>query len=332
MRTRAREIAKVGIFGSKDDPQIVNEKDLREIAETFGDVQAAPVVFGHWPDAAAPRLGNVVSVAYNEETKSLTAEIAEEDALAEAVDAGYYPDVSIRSKQRAADGKMYLVHLAYLGQEAPAIKDLAKSIKEPLGIAASDAALLRVFPSPSERQLYLSETPPEKILNNFEIESIPQSGAARTASPAGSAGAAGGGEDSAKPKEEVTTVTEDEARKLREENERLKAEAEAKDLALSDAARHKKAADRDRLKAAMDGKGIPLPAQEKALLLSEALDEGKTIELSDAGAPEGKRKIPALDCLIELVSAFTRPVEPGVLNLSEGGGNAAPGQIKFSSI
>jgi hypothetical protein len=30
-RTRTRNIAKVGIFGSKDNPQIVNEKDLKEI-------------------------------------------------------------------------------------------------------------------------------------------------------------------------------------------------------------------------------------------------------------------------------------------------------------
>ena len=30
MRTRKREIAKAGIYGSKDDPQIVTEKDLQE--------------------------------------------------------------------------------------------------------------------------------------------------------------------------------------------------------------------------------------------------------------------------------------------------------------
>jgi hypothetical protein len=335
MKTRAREIARVGIFGSKDDPQIVTEKDLLEIAETFPDIKTAPVVFGHWPSAADPRLGNVTAVTYHPETKSLTADIQEDDALAGAVDAGYYPDVSIRSKQRASDGKMYLVHLAYLGQEAPAIKDLVASIKEPLGIAASETEGLRVFPSPLEKRLYLSDTPPEKNFFNSELESAPKSGAARPSSPKGSAGAAGGGGDSAKTNEEVTAVTEEEAQKLREENERLKAEAQAKDLALSDAARRKKAADRERLKAAMDSRGIPRPVQEKALLLSDALDEGKTIELSDAEAPEGKRKIPAVDCLIEIVSAFTKPVETGALNLSDGGdagsaGNA--GAIKFSSI
>ena len=116
MIIRKREIAKVGIFGSKDNPQIVTEKDLQEIAETFPEITKAPVSLnGHWPDAAAPRLGNVVGVSYDGATQTLTGEIEEEAALAEAVDAGYYPDVSIGARQRASDGKMYLHHLAYLG-------------------------------------------------------------------------------------------------------------------------------------------------------------------------------------------------------------------------
>jgi hypothetical protein len=127
MKTRKREIAKVGIFGSKDNPQIVNEKDLKEITETFAEIKKAPVSLnGHWPDPASPRLGNVINVTYDETTQTLTGEIEEEDALAESVDAGYYPDVSIGARQRASDGKMYLHHLAYLGEEPPAIKDLVK--------------------------------------------------------------------------------------------------------------------------------------------------------------------------------------------------------------
>jgi len=162
MKIRKREIAKVGIYGSKDDPQIVTEHDLKEIAETFGEIKTAPVTFGHWGNAAAPRLGNVTGVTYNAKTKSLEAEIQEDDVLAAAVDAGYYPDVSIRSRQRAVDGKMYLAHLAYLGQEAPAIKDLQASVQESLGIAASEAADVKALPSPSERRLYLSDTPPSE--------------------------------------------------------------------------------------------------------------------------------------------------------------------------
>jgi hypothetical protein len=153
MRTRTREIAKAGIFGSKDDPQIVTERDLKEIEETFAEIRKAPVVFGHRPKPEDPRPGNVVSVSYDGAAKSLSAEVEEEDALADAVDAGYYPDVSIRAKQRATDGKMYLVHLAYLGQEAPAIKDLASSVKESLGLAAAEAPGARAFPTPSERRV-----------------------------------------------------------------------------------------------------------------------------------------------------------------------------------
>ena len=180
MKIRKREIAKVGIFGSKDNPQIVNEKDLKEIAETFAEIQKAPISLnGHWPDPASPRLGNVASVSYDETTQTLTGEIEEEDALAEAVDAGYYPDVSIGARQRASDGKMYLHHLAYLGEEPPAIKDLVKEIKTDLGIAAADAAGGRILPSPTEKRLYLSENPPEYFLNkNMGMESpVPKSGA-----------------------------------------------------------------------------------------------------------------------------------------------------------
>ena len=321
MKTRKREIAKVGIFGSKDDPQIVTERDLQEIAETFPGTQSAPVIFGHWPNAELPRLGNVVSVTYDATTKSLTGEIQEEDTLADAVDAGYYPDVSIRSKQRASDGKMYLVHLAYLGQEAPAIKDLISSIKEPLGIAASERMGLRFFPSPSEKQFYLSDTPPTNN-NNFinSMDDLPATGAEQTPSPGDGSGAAGSGDDSAKNDKEVIRMTEEEAKKLRDENERLKQEAEAKDLALSDAAQQRRKAARERLKSVMDEKGIPKPLQEKALFLSDSFDGDKIIELSDSEAPEGKRKVSHTDCLIEIISGFTKPVEPGVLNLSDGGG------------
>ena len=336
MKIRKREIAKVGIFGSKDNPQIVNEKDLKEIAETFAEIQKAPISLnGHWPDPASPRLGNVASVSYDETTQTLTGEIEEEDALAEAVDAGYYPDVSIGARQRASDGKMYLHHLAYLGEEPPAIKDLVKDIKTDLGIAAGDAGGGRILPSPTEKRLYLSDTPPENFLaesKNFK-ESTSKPGAEQTASPAEGSGAAGGGDDSANPSKE-STMTEAEAQKLREENERLKAENEQKALALSDAEKKKRDADRERLKAAMDGKKVPQGIREKALRLCDALEGGKTIELSDAEAPGGKRSVSPADCLIEIITALPQPVETGVMNLSDGNGasDGNAGRINFNAI
>ena len=340
MKTRTREIAKVGIFGSKDNPQIVTEKDLKEIAETFLEIKKAPISLnGHWPDASAPRLGNVISVNYDETSQTLTGEIEEEDTLADSVDAGYYPDVSIGARQRTSDGKMYLHHLAYLGEEPPAIKDLVKEIKEELGIAASDFAACRIFPSLSEKQMYLSDTPPENLLTK-NMESTPQSGAEPPSSPEDSPGSAEGGEGSAgsqpaaKPYEEASVMKEEEAQALREENERLKAENQKKDLALSDADKRKSEADRERLKAAMDNAKVPQGLREKALRLSDSLDNGKTVELSDSEAPEGKRSVSPVDCLIELVSAYPKPVETGVMNLSDGGDAAGtdPQRISFNNI
>jgi hypothetical protein len=325
MKKRKREIAKVGIFGSKDNPQIVTEKDLKEIEETFAEIKKAPVsLSGHWPDPSAPRMGNVVAVSYDAATQTLSGEIEEEDALAEAVDAGHYPDVSIGAKQRASDGKMYLHHLAYLGEEPPAIKDLAAEIKTELGIAAADAAAGRILPSPSEKQLYLSDAPPEKNFNKENMESAPAPGS----------GAASVGGDSANPNEEASTMTEAEAQKLREENERLKAENAEKALALSDAGRRKQEADRERLKAAMDGAKVPQGVREKALRLSDVLENGKTIELSDTEAADGKRTVSPIDCLIELISAYPKPVETGVMNLSDGGdaSGSDAGRIDFAKI
>jgi len=336
MKIRKREIAKVGIFGSKDNPQIVNEKDLKEIAETFAEIQKAPISLnGHWPDPTSPRLGNVVSVSYDEAAQTLTGEIEEEDALAEAVDNGYYPDVSIGARQRASDGKMYLHHLAYLGEEPPAIKDLVKDIKTDLGIAAADAATGRILPSPSEKRLYLSDTPPENknLLNSKE--STPKPGAEQPSVSEGNPGNTGSGDDSANSSKEVPKVDEKEAQKLREENERLKAENEKAALALSDSEKKKREADTERLKTVMDSKKVPQGIREKVLRLSDALNGEKIIELSDAEAQGGKRNVSAVDCLIEIVTAFPKPVETGAINLSDGedaasAGNAA--QINFGAI
>ncbi|MCL2721750.1 MAG: hypothetical protein FWD47_10490 [Treponema sp.] len=321
MKIRTREIAKVGIFGSKDNPQIVTEKDLQEIAETFSEIKKAPIsLSGHWPDASSPRLGNVVGVSYDEHNKTLIGEIEEDDALADSVDAGYYPDVSIGARQRASDGKMYLHHLAYLGEEPPAIKDLVKEIKEDLGIAAADAVQSRRLPSPSEKQFYLSDTPPENFLKENSTSSE-----SKLPEEAG---------DSTNTHTEVSKVTEQEAQALREENERLQKEAEQNKLALSDAENSKKEADRQRLKTAMDNSKMPNPIREKALRLCDALDNGKTIELSDSEAPEGKRKVSAVDCLIELVSAYPKQVELGAMNLSDGedAASADSKRINFANI
>jgi hypothetical protein len=280
MRTRKREIARAGVYGTEDNPKTVTAKDIKELAETFADIKTAPVQFGHTADAAAPRLGNVVSVYCDAGGKSLYADIEEDDVLAGAVDAGYYPDVSIGAKARAGDGKMSLRHPAYLGQEAPAVKNMIAKIKEPLGIAAADAEGITVFPPP--RELQLSDQTNAKKGDN---------------------------------------VTKEEAEKLQKENERLKAELEKREIALSETAARYAG---EGLKAAMDKAGMPLPQQNRFLQIASALEPGKIIELSDGSG--GVEKMSAMDALIKAVSAIPPPVQTGMLNLSDLDGPGSAGR------
>ena len=279
MKIRKREIARAraGIFGTKDDPKYVTNRDIKEIAETFAGIKTAPVQFGHSSNAADPRLGAVVSVYSDSEGNTLYADIEETDVLSDAVDSGYYPDVSIGAKQRAGDGKMYLHHLAYLGQESPAVKNMIAEIKEPLGIAAADAEGLVIFPLLKDFQMNLSEP--------------------------------------VRPKKEDCTVTKEEAEKLRAENGRLKEELEKRDLALSDSQEKKREADIERLKAAMNGAGTPIGLQERFIQIAGVFDPGKSIELSDASG--GKKSINPVDALIQAVSAIPPPVQTGALKLSD---------------
>ena len=262
MRIRKREIAKAGVYGTADNPQVVSTKDIKEIAETFSDVRRAPIQFGHDASAADPRLGNVVSVYSDHDGNTLYADIEEHDALAAAVDSGYYPDVSIGAKQRAKDGKMYLRHLAYLGQEAPAIKNLIAEIKEPLNIAAADADNIVILPSP--RELMLSEQ--------------------------------------TNPKKEDNNVTMEEAQRLREENEQLKSDLHKREIALSDSIKEKTEIGIARLKAAMDEARIRRVMQEQFLQIAASIEPGKTIELSDgSGGTEKMSAIDALTKVVSAI-------------------------------
>ena len=278
MRVRKREIARAGIYGTTENQKIVSIKDIKEIEETFSDIGRAPVQFGHETTASSPRLGNVISVYSDLNGNSLYADIEEHDALADAVDAGYYPDVSIGARQRAKDGKMYLHHLAYLGQEPPAIKKLIAQIKEPLGIAAADDSGAQVlFPPLGDFKMNFSEL--------------------------------------LKPKKEENKVTEEEAKKLQKENERLKSELEKRNVELSDSTKQKTTADNERLKSAFNTAKIPTPQRELFLQIAAAIEPGKIIELSDHAG--GTEKISAIDALVRAVSAIPPLVQEGVLNLND---------------
>ena len=287
MKIRKRELAKAGIFGSIDNPVVVKESELEEIAETFPEIKKAPVKLGgHWTENR-PRLANVISVTYDKKTKTLLGEVEEQDELSAAVDAGYYPDVSIGAKQRASDGKMYLHHLAYLGDEPPQIKDLESQIAENLSeaeknIAASDATSdkdVRSYPSTAEKQLYLSDTENQKENNNGGL-----------------------------------SMTEEEIKAMKAENERLKAENESKGKMLSDSMAAARERDKEALRKAAEGK-VTQPQMDGLMALCDSFQDGKTIELSDS---DGKKKTEnPISVLTGIFESLKPKVEPGTLNLSD---------------
>lgn len=304
MKKRKREIARAGIFGSVDNPQIVLAKDLQEIAETWPEIKTAPVKLGsHWAEGN-PRLGNVVSVTFDVATSSLWAEIEEHDVLAKAVDEdGFYPDVSIGAKARASDGKMYLHHLAYLGDEPPAVKGLYQQIAEPLDtppdIAASDAGPVRELPSPRAKQLYLSDTPPSGVVKNM-------SGAA-----GGFASFPPAVKGTISNKESV--VTDEEFEAMKAENEKMRKEiSEYRDILVEKAVKEKEE-DKAKLKEAADGK-LSEAEMDSLLELADTFAEGKTINLSDGGKKSSLRPV---QFLAQLMAKLPQPVAPGVLNLSD---------------
>lgn len=286
MNVRTREIAKAGIYGSKDEPVIVTEKDLEEIAETFSDIRKVPIrLGGHW-SYDRPRLGSVVAVRYDAPSKTLIADIEEQDELSAAVDEGYYPDVSIGAKQRASDGKMYLHHLAYLGEEPPAIKDLQNNIQESLSeaelnVAASDNLRVIRYPPYS---LYLSD--------NIQH-------------PAG------------KPAKEQSMELSEEIAALKAENEALKAANAQKEKLLSDAAKERREAAAARLKKAAEGK-VPQAQLENLLALSASLDDGRAIECADGSTADARAILAAV------FESLPKRVAAGALELSDVSETQAP--------
>ncbi len=297
MKTREREIARAGIFGSTDNPVVVKESDLEEIAQTFPEQKTAPIKLGSHYTEDRPRLAQVTAVRYDKSKKTLYATIQEQDALAKAVDEdGYYPDVSIGAKQRASDGKMYLHHLAYLGDEPPAVKDLENTIaeelkgseKEPLA-ASDDGARLIEYPSPKARALMLSDPDPKKQTN---------------------------------PQKEESSMTKEDEEKLTAENAALKAKAAQAEKLLADTYAAKHESEKAALAKACEGK-IPEPDVKAVLELADSFAQGKTIELSDG---DKKRTESPVSVLAGIFSRIKPQVETGELNLSDPAEKSAPSQ------
>jgi regulator of replication initiation timing len=333
MKTRKRELARPGIYGTVENPIVVLETDLREIAETFSDVVKAPVSLnGHWPDPAKPRLGNVTSVTYDEEARVLSGEIEEQDALAKAVEEGFFPDCSIGSRRRASDGKMYLHHLAYLGEEPPAVKNLVseiiRSLESPeLKLAASEAGACLMLPPPKAARLRLSDPAHTeksagdsgKTQDNKEAHSMDELEKAKAELAANAEKISALEAENDKLREELASLAEkypDEGIELSDGDPRVKSLMrdlrEGKKAALMEAASRK----------------VPKAKQPLVARLAESFSVGAGIELSDG---DTKKSVSQFDLLAEIFAAVLPPVKTGALELSDGEEPEGEGKCAVSS-
>lgn len=288
MNTRTRIIARVGTFGSSENPQTVTLNDLSEIVQSFETNGVAPIILGHSFGASSPRFGEVIKLKLDGE--NLVAEVSEHDVLSQAVDAGYYPDVSIGAKRSAETGKLYLHHLAYLGEEPPAIKDLRNKIQTDLqAIAASDKLGVITFPTITGSLLKLKLSDQGDTMNELAMlkEQLAQLE-----------------KENAELKEKLRTSGDgnnsDELQNLKAENEQLKAKLKTlqekypDDVSLSDASPEVKAllkelrkTKRESLLALCDGKVTPACTSLIALLADHlptseiTLSDGKVLSHYD---------------------------------------------------
>ena len=119
------EIARTGTFGAQGS--MITAEDLKEVIETFDG--KCPVSLGHYMTKQDwwPSWGNVENVYLRDDgdgNATLIGDISVNETLYEAMKEGFYPSWSVSIPQRAADGKRYLHHLAFIGATPPKIRDL----------------------------------------------------------------------------------------------------------------------------------------------------------------------------------------------------------------
>lgn len=326
MKTRIREIARTGTFGSTEHSQTVTDKDLQEIYESFSEMNSSPIVLGHNFSGENPRFGDVVGLELKDGV--LYGITQEQDALAEAVEQGYFPDRSIGAKRSADTGKLYLHHVAYLGEEPPAIKNLRQSIKDSLAaIAASDIQGVHILPSVKTKVMALSDDDTSSkggsAVNEEELKK--KNEALEAENQALKA-------ELEKAKQGNEGSSSEEAQKLKEKNEALEAKlakvAEKypeEDLALSDTNPQTKALMAELRKnkkeslLALAKQKLPPHAHEAVLSLADSLPVTGEIALSDG------KKTTQFDLVKDVLNAIPDQVwTTDVIGLSDKGGNAQP--------
>ena len=120
------ELAKTGKFGANGS--VITKQMLKDVIDTFDG--KCPVSLGHYMARKDwwPSWGNVENVSLKEDQDGVNAtligDVSINPTLKEAMDNKLYPSWSISIPARAADGKYYLHHLAFLGAVPPKIRDL----------------------------------------------------------------------------------------------------------------------------------------------------------------------------------------------------------------
>ncbi len=327
MKKIKRELAHVGMFGS--DGTLITKAHLADLAATAdGD---CPVSLGHKLADWMPRMGTVKSVALEKNGESLVGEIEEQDLLADAREAGFYPKCSVGIKRRAEDGKHYLHHLAYLGAVPPKIRDLkvfadldfvfigdekdvveyADATPEERAAAAGKIAgsrngaswnldevkaqLERLF-GWAERMALTGELPPELLPQVQQLsdrfETIANQASKKTQKKEG-------GVD---PQEKNLELE--------------KQLADANVVILKTA--------KDGLVKTMEGR-IPKGKQDLVLALADSLGPTESIELSDS---EGKKEtVTRLDVLKRILESIPVSVREGKTDLGDPGENGKPADM-----
>jgi hypothetical protein len=322
MRIRKRELARPGVFGPENNPVVVTGRNLRDIAETFNEAGAPPVILGHDESPANPRLGYVAAVSFDEASGVLSGDVVETDALSQAVDEGYFPDCSIGAYPRAVDGRLYLRHLAYLGEQPPAIKDLRKGVAAPFAapIAAADPSALLIIP-PYKDTLTLSDpNNKEKPMTPEEVKAALEEMRKKISSLEGreAGGAPPPGADEARKRVDELTA---ENAELKEQLAKLAERYPDAGIELSDkidprleaALKEARNARRQSLLASARGK-LPKAKEPLLLCLSDSLSLYGGLELAEGAA---KRSVSQFDLLQEIFAGMPEAVRPGALELGD---------------
>ena len=334
------ELVKTGKFGDTE----ITEKDLDELIQNFqGEV---PIAIGHSLADFMPAVGWVKKV--QKQNGSVIGEIELNDLVKEAFDAGLYKKWSVGIR-RLPEGKKYLHHVALLGAVPPKIKDL-KVFKS---IEMSDCSESWTFnfedPSPPppietldvvDRQWDVSsarkrvfekygieglkayclyqdpeENPENKSAYKFLVVDIVNDKPVIVAKALSSALAYLHGARGVNIPEEIRKKVEPKIEKLqKKQEENMSEEAlKQKDEIIRKLQQEVLSVKKQALKEAIAGK-VPVAKHELVLSLADVLPYEETIELSDE---QGKRKLSAIELLIEVFKAIPLPVKPGEVDMGD---------------